>query len=122
MERTTDITRGEPAGIILRFALPLILTNIGQQLYSIADAAIVGRGVGMAALAAVISVSMMVFGRQVVRIFLSASERNAVQALDIAYQYLFIMSLFLMACWYRHMQAVEQAETGCGHSDKKKKM
>lgn len=52
MNRTTDMTRGDPTGIILRFAFPLILTNIGQQLYSIVDAAIVGRGVGMEALAA----------------------------------------------------------------------
>ena len=35
------------------FALPLILTNIGQQLYMIVDAAIVGRGVGVKALASV---------------------------------------------------------------------
>jgi len=53
MNRTTDMTAGNPAKLILRFSLPLILTNIGQQLYMIADAAIVGRGVGVTALAAV---------------------------------------------------------------------
>ena len=35
---------GSPARHILRFAILLILTNVGQQLYMIADAAIVGRG------------------------------------------------------------------------------
>lgn len=38
---------------MLSFAFPVILTNLGQQLYQIADAAIVGRGVGVDALAAV---------------------------------------------------------------------
>lgn len=53
MSRTTDMTTGNPAKHILRFALPLMLTNFGQQLYTIADGAIVGRGVGVKALAAV---------------------------------------------------------------------
>jgi len=48
-----DMTRGNPAGLMLKFALPVILTNLGQQLYMIVDAAIVGRGVGVDALAAV---------------------------------------------------------------------
>lgn len=38
---------------MLKFAFPLILTNIGQQLYMIVDAAVVGRGVGVKALASV---------------------------------------------------------------------
>ncbi len=37
----------------MTFAFPVILTNLGQQFYQIADAAIVGRGVGVDALAAV---------------------------------------------------------------------
>lgn len=53
MGRTTDMTTGNSAKHILRFAVPLIFTNLGQQLYMIADAAIVGRGVGVKALAAV---------------------------------------------------------------------
>lgn len=53
MSRVTDMTTGKPAGLMLRFALPVVLTNLGQQLYQIADAAIVGRGVGVDALAAV---------------------------------------------------------------------
>ena len=51
MTRTTDMTVGNPTKHILKFAFPLILTNIGQQLYMIADASIVGRGVGVKALA-----------------------------------------------------------------------
>ncbi|MBQ4528453.1 MAG: MATE family efflux transporter [Clostridia bacterium] len=53
MAKTTDMTKGKPLKLILNFALPLILTNLGQQLYMIADAAIVGRGIGVKALASV---------------------------------------------------------------------
>lgn len=53
MSKTIDMTRGKPTKHIVNFALPLIVTNIGQQLYMIADGAIVGRGVGVQALAAV---------------------------------------------------------------------
>lgn len=53
MADVMNMTRGKPAGLMLRFALPVVLTNLGQQLYQIVDAAIVGRGVGVDALAAV---------------------------------------------------------------------
>ncbi len=53
MSRVTDMTHGNPVKLMLHFAFPVILTNIGQQLYQIADATIVGRGVGVDALAAV---------------------------------------------------------------------
>lgn len=53
MSRVTDMTKGSPAGLMLSFAVPVVLTNLGQQLYQIVDAAIVGRGVGVDALAAV---------------------------------------------------------------------
>lgn len=53
MSRVTDMTKGSPARLMINFAIPLIITNIGQQFYMIVDAAIVGRGVGVKALAAV---------------------------------------------------------------------
>ena len=53
MGRTVDMTKGSTTKHILSFAFPLLLTNLGQQLYMMIDAAIVGRGVGMQALAAV---------------------------------------------------------------------
>jgi len=52
-KNTIDMTSGNPAKHILNFTVPLILTNMGQQLYMIVDGAIVGRGVGVKALAAV---------------------------------------------------------------------
>ena len=52
MSRTRNMTSGSPMKLLFSFALPLMLGNIFQQLYTIVDTAIVGRGVGMTALAA----------------------------------------------------------------------
>lgn len=48
-----DLTKGSITGTMLRFALPMILGNLLQQFYNIADTLIVGRYLGANALAAV---------------------------------------------------------------------
>ncbi len=48
-----DMTKGRPAGLIFTFALPLMLGNIFQQLYTVVDTAVVGQFVGVEALASV---------------------------------------------------------------------
>lgn len=55
MER--NLTEGKPLRLILLFALPIIISNIFQQFYNIADTAIVGHTLGDHALSAVGSVS-----------------------------------------------------------------
>lgn len=52
-ERISDLTQGRPSGVILRFCLPLLGTNMLQQFYNMADTFIVGKGLGDSALAAV---------------------------------------------------------------------
>lgn len=52
MARTMNMTAGSPIKLLFSFALPLMFGNIFQQLYTVVDTAIVGRGVGMTALAA----------------------------------------------------------------------
>ena len=53
---TKDITQGSPLRLILAFAVPLMLGSLFQQFYNLADTIIVGRFVGVEALAAVGSV------------------------------------------------------------------
>ncbi|WP_449385053.1 MATE family efflux transporter [Cellulomonas soli] len=50
---TTNLTLGRPARLILAFAVPLLIGNVVQQLYGFADAFVVGRTIGVDALAAV---------------------------------------------------------------------
>lgn len=58
---TKDMTTGNPLKLILLFTIPVIIGNIFQQLYNMADAIIVGRFLGADALAAVGSVGSLMF-------------------------------------------------------------
>ena len=49
----TDMTTGKPMKMVLGFTIPVFLGNVFQQLYSMADAVIVGKFVGTGGLAAV---------------------------------------------------------------------
>lgn len=50
--QTTNMTQGKPARLILTFAFPLMIGNIFQQLYTVIDTMVVGRALGVSALAA----------------------------------------------------------------------
>lgn len=52
MERNLNMTQGKPLKLLFSFAVPVMFGNIFQQLYTVVDTAIVGRGVGLDALAA----------------------------------------------------------------------
>lgn len=59
------MTKGRPASLIAKFIIPIIIGNIFQQLYSMVDTIIVGRYVGVDALAAVGatgSISFLILG------------------------------------------------------------
>ncbi|WP_291648567.1 MATE family efflux transporter [Clostridium sp.] len=58
---TKDMTTGNPVKLILTFSVPLLIGNIFQQFYSMADTIIVGRFLGVKALAAVGSTGAMAF-------------------------------------------------------------
>ena len=58
---TNDMTKGSPLKIFIFFSIPLLIGNIFQQLYSMVDTIIVGRFVGVDALAAVGSTGSMFF-------------------------------------------------------------
>jgi len=59
VDKTLNMTRGNPLGLLVRFSLPLMLGNVFQQLYTVVDTAIVGKGVGILALAALGSVDWL---------------------------------------------------------------
>lgn len=58
---TKDMTSGNPVKLIVLFSIPLLIGNIFQQFYSMVDTVIVGRYLGVDALAAVGSTSSMFF-------------------------------------------------------------
>ncbi len=56
-----DLTKGSPLKLLLIFSIPLLIGNIFQQLYNLADIIIVGRTLGVNALASVGAVAPLFF-------------------------------------------------------------
>ena len=61
MATTKEMTAGAPLPLILNFTFPLLLGNILQQTYSLVDAAIVGKFLGINDLAAIGASTSVVF-------------------------------------------------------------
>lgn len=65
MNQNHDLTEGNVLKKLLGFFFPMLLTNLFQQIYSVADTAIVGKGLGDHALGAVgnlSSLSLLIIG------------------------------------------------------------
>ena len=61
MSNTKELTYGNPLKLILIFMFPMFLGNLFQQLYNFTDALIVGRVIGIKALAAVGATAPLIF-------------------------------------------------------------
>ncbi|MBQ6181228.1 MAG: MATE family efflux transporter [Ruminococcus sp.] len=61
MAKINDMTNGKVSKIIFGFFMPLLMTNLLQQVYNFSDTAIVGKGLGDNALAAVGNMSSLTF-------------------------------------------------------------
>ena len=61
MSNTKELTYGNPLKLILIFMFPMFLGNLFQQLYNFTDALIVGRVIGINALAAIGSTAPLIF-------------------------------------------------------------
>jgi len=61
MSKVNDLTQGKTTSLILKFYFPMLVTNMLQQMYNIVDTAIVGKGIGENALAAVGNMSSLTF-------------------------------------------------------------
>lgn len=55
------LTTGQPWRVIVAFSVPLLIGNVVQQAYQIADAAVVGRSLGVTSLAAVGATGSFIF-------------------------------------------------------------
>lgn len=58
---TNNLTVGSPTRVIVTFTLPLLIGNVFQQIYQFTDAAVVGRMVGVDALASVGATGSLMF-------------------------------------------------------------
>lgn len=91
-----DLTRGSVIKSMLLFAVPMILGNLLQQLYNIADTLIVGRYLGPDALAAVgASFTLMTFLTSILLTAISLGVRVA-----LAYLLAPIPAIGLVGIWW----------------------
>lgn len=60
-DTTLDMTSGSPLRLILIFSIPMIIGNIFQQFYTIVDTMVVGKALGVEALAALGSIDTINF-------------------------------------------------------------
>jgi putative MATE family efflux protein len=58
-KKTRNLTEGSPWRLLFLFALPLMIGNIFQQMYTVVDTAVVGKVLGVDALAALGSIDWM---------------------------------------------------------------
>ena len=103
-----DLTNGNERGLIFRFAMPMLLGNVFQQLYSIANSVIVGHILGKTALAAIgasfpiiFALISMIIGIAtgstiIIAQYFGAKDLKRVRkAIDTMYIFLFSASVFI---------------------------
>ncbi len=104
-----DMTKGNTTKLLLEFSLPMLVGNIFQQLYNLADSAIVGRFVGAGALAAVGSTGSLSFlffsfcigvangGGITASKYFGAKDEQRVKKVIVNSAYMMLIASFLMA-------------------------
>ncbi|MBN1598690.1 MAG: MATE family efflux transporter [Bacteroidales bacterium] len=103
-----DLTQGHIGGNILKFAAPMLLGNIFQQAYNIVDSIIVGKLVGVEALAAVGASFPIIFtlisfvigiasgGTIVISQYFGAKDyKSVVRTIDTLYIFIFFASILI---------------------------
>lgn len=110
MERdfTYDMTKGSPTKLLIKFSIPMLIGNLFQQFYNMADAMIVGQFVGANALGAVGatgSINFLFFsltfglsagvGVIISQLFGAAQMKRVKEAISTA-MYIMILSSLLM--------------------------
>jgi putative MATE family efflux protein len=105
---TIDMTQGNPAPLILKFALPIIIANLFQQMYGVVDNAIVGHWVGANAFSAVGSTNALMntfmgfcwgstvgLGVVVAQYFGAKDEKNTAAAIVNGFYVCFAIAVFM---------------------------
>lgn len=104
-----DLTEGKPTGLIFRFATPMLIGNVFQQIYNVTDSIIVGKFLGKEALAAVGASFPIIFllisfiigiasGSTIIiaQYFGAKNNEKVLRTIDTLYIFLFFASLLVM--------------------------
>ncbi|HLN52152.1 MAG TPA: MATE family efflux transporter [Lentimicrobium sp.] len=104
-----DLTEGKPGRLIFRFATPMLIGNVFQQVYNVTDSIIVGKFLGKEALAAVGASFPLIFllisliigiasGSTIIiaQYFGAKNNEKVLRAIDTLYIFLFFASILIM--------------------------
>jgi len=102
-----DLTVGKEGKLIFRFAMPMLMGNVFQQLYNVVDSIIVGKVLGKEALAAVganfpliftlisFVVGIAIGSTVIISQYYGAKQMDKVKrAIDTLYIFMFFASVF----------------------------
>ncbi len=103
-----DLTEGKPGRLIFRFATPMLIGNVFQQVYNVTDSIIVGKFIGKEALASVGASFPIIFllisliigistGSTIIiaQYFGAKNNEKVVRTIDTLYIFLFFASLLV---------------------------
>jgi putative MATE family efflux protein len=106
-----DLSSGKEGALIFRFAVPMLLGNIFQQMYNVVDSIVVGRFIGKDALAAVgtsfplifMLISFVIgitmgFSIIVSQYFGAKEMDNVKKSINTLYVFLFFASIIITVC------------------------
>lgn len=114
-----NLTEGKPASLIFRFATPMLIGNVFQQVYNVTDSIIVGKFLGTEALAAVGASFPLIFtlvsfiigvstGSTILiaQYFGAKNIQQVSKAIDTMYIFLFFASLVIMILGISFSEAI----------------
>ncbi len=117
-----DLTEGKPIGLIFRFATPMLIGNVFQQIYNVTDSIIVGKFLGKEALAAVGASFPLIFllisfiigistgSTILVAQYFGAKDENKVRrTIDTMYIFLFFASILVMIVGFLFTESIFRA-------------
>ena len=109
-DNTLNMTQGSPLRLLIRFSIPMLIGNLFQQAYNLADSVIVGRLLGSGALAAVGATGSVTFlffsvcngigsgGGIITSQYYGASQEEKVKRAIINSAYLMLFSALCSSC------------------------
>jgi putative MATE family efflux protein len=117
-----DLTEGKPIGLIFRFATPMLIGNVFQQIYNVTDSIIVGKFLGKEALAAVGASFPLIFllisfiigistgSTILVAQYFGAKDENKVRrTINTMYIFLFFASILVMIVGFLFTESIFRA-------------
>ena len=96
IKKRADLTEGRPGRSLLLFAIPMILGNLFQQFYNIADSMIAGKFAGESALGAVGAMYFLALNTPMTDVTMALERLHVphlmVELMELIYRFIFVLT------------------------------